>query len=190
MLGNRRLQAKTIKGYIINVRSAHVDMGYEVLDMFHSSQLERIVAGIRRLLGEADARSERKPITKDILLRLLTQFNRSILHGATIQAFFCLVFAAFLRVGEFTYTEKDLEDDNFDRWFLTQKSVKLYRDRLELTLPASMTDPFNKALHCMLRPSMAQRVPFEHLGIYFRSSRPIEMLRCFRTFHILPSQGI
>ena len=142
MLGNRRLQVKTIKGYITDVRSAHVDMDYEVLDMFHSSQPKRIVAGIRRLRGEADARPERNPIIKDILLRLLAQFNRSTLNGATIQASFCLAFAAFLRVGEFTYNKKDLEDDNFDRWFLTRKSIKLYRDRLELTLPASKTDPF------------------------------------------------
>lgn len=88
-------------------------MGYEDLAMFHNPQLERIVAGMRRLRGEAEARPERNPITKDILLRLLPLFDPRTLHGATMKAAFCLAFAAFLRVGEFTYTERDLEDEDF-----------------------------------------------------------------------------
>lgn len=112
MLGNRRLQIKTIKGYITGVRSAYVDMGYEGLDMFYSPQLERIVAGIRRLRGEVNTK-ERNPITKDVLLRLLPQFDRTTLHGATIQVSFCLAFAAFLRIGEFIYNKKDMEDEDF-----------------------------------------------------------------------------
>lgn len=107
-------------------------MGYEDLDMFHSPQLERIVAGIRRLKGEANTR-ERNPVTKEILLRLLPQFDRTTLHGVTIQASFCLAFAAFLRVGEFTYNEKDMEDEDFSEWFLTRRSVKLSDNRPEAT---------------------------------------------------------
>lgn len=146
MLGNRKLRTKTIKSYITGVRSAHIDMGYEDLAMFHNPQLERIVAGMRRLRGEAEARPERNPITKDILLRLLPLFDPRTLHGATMKAAFCLAFAAFLRVGEFTYTERDLEDEDFAEWFLTRKSVKLYEDHLKLTLPSSKTDPFRQGV--------------------------------------------
>lgn len=114
MLGTKRLKTRTIKGYITGVRSAHVDMGYDGLDVFHHPQLERMIAGVRRLRGEAGTR-ERNPMTKDILLHLLPQFDRSTLHGATIQAAFCLAFAGFLRVGEFTYEARDLLDPEFSQ---------------------------------------------------------------------------
>lgn len=74
--------------------------------MFHSPQLERIVAGIRQLRGEAGTR-ERQPITKDILLEILVRFDPSTKGGAVFRAAFCLAFPAFLRVGEFTYLHID-----------------------------------------------------------------------------------
>ena len=55
---------------------------------------------------------------------------------------FCLAFAAFLRVGEFTYTASDRNDYEFSQWFLTRRSARLYENHLELTLPASKADPF------------------------------------------------
>ena len=144
-LSTKRVKADTIKGYLTGVRSAHVDMGFENLSVFQNPQLQRIIAGSRRLRGEADTK-ERCPITKDILLQLLPHFNRHTKRGATLQAAFCLAFAAFLRVGEFTYTAKDLEDEEFAKWFLTRRSVRLYEDHLELTLPASKTDPFRQGI--------------------------------------------
>ena len=42
-------------------------MGYKDLDIFSSPQLQRYIAGIRRLRGEADTK-ERRLITRDILL--------------------------------------------------------------------------------------------------------------------------
>ena len=57
-------------------------------------------------------------------------------------AAFYLTFAGFLRVGEFTYLAHDWEDVEFDKWFLTRRSVRFYDDHIELTLPASKIDPF------------------------------------------------
>ncbi len=102
-LSTQRLKAKTVKSYLTGVRSAYVDIGFDDLSMFYSAQLERIIAGIRRLHGEANTK-ERCPITKDVLLRILVLFNRSTRLGATLYVSFYLAFAAFLRVGEFTYT--------------------------------------------------------------------------------------
>ena len=118
-------------------------MGYEDLSVFHSPRLQRVIAGLRRMRGEAGTR-ERRPITKDLLLQVLPHFNRSTREGATLHAAFCLAFAAFLRGGEFTYTARDLESPEFSKWFLTRRSVTLHKDHLELTLPASKTDPFRR----------------------------------------------
>lgn len=113
-LSTNKRKAKTIKAYLTGVRSAHIDLGYEDLTVFHSPQLQRIVNGIRRLQGEADSK-ERQPITKEILLQLLSEIDRSTKHGATIYASFCLAFAAFLRIGEFTYTTHDRQDEDFEK---------------------------------------------------------------------------
>ena len=75
-------------------------MGYKDLDIFSSLQLQRYIAGIRRLRGEADTK-ERRPITRDILLQILTSFDKTILLGVTLYTSFYLVFAGFLRIGEF-----------------------------------------------------------------------------------------
>lgn len=92
----------------------HVDMGYEDLSAFHSPQLKRVITGLRRMRGEAGT-LERRPITKDLLLQMFPYFDCKTREGATLHASFCLAFAAFLRVGEFTYTAKDLEDPDFSQ---------------------------------------------------------------------------
>ena len=127
------------------VRSAHVDMGYDDLSVFHNPQLQRIIAGMRRMRGEAHTK-EREPITKDLLLELLPRCDQSTKEGSVLHASYCLAFAGFLRVGEFTYTAHDLHDQDFSQWFLTRRSVKLWEDCLEVTLPASKNDPFRQGI--------------------------------------------
>lgn len=88
-------------------------MGFEDnLDVFHTPSLQPVLAGIRRMRGETQTQ-KRRPITKDLLVQMLPHFNRKTKAGATLHAAFCLAFAAFLRVGEFTYTARDLEDPDF-----------------------------------------------------------------------------
>lgn len=140
-----KVQAKTIKAYITGVRSQQVDLGYENLNIFHSPQLERIIAGSRRLHGETNTQ-ERQPLTQDLLLRLLPKLDQSTKEGSSVYASFCLAFGAFLRIGEFTYTWKDRQAEDFGQWFLTRRSVRLHKDHLELTLPASKTDPFRHGI--------------------------------------------
>lgn len=144
-----------------------MDLGYENLDVFHSPQLERIVAGIRRLRGEAGTK-ERRPLTKDILMQLLSQLDQSTREGATYYASFCLAFAAFLRIGEFTYSTSDRQDDDFSKWFLTRRSVRLYDNYLELTLPASKTDPFRQGITLTIAAINDEACPVQALRHLFQ----------------------
>ena len=107
-LGSKCLKMDTIIRYLTAVRSLHVDLGYST-DSFHDVRLERIIRGIRRLCSEPDKR-ERKPITRDILPRLLRRLDTSALYGATMHAAFSLAFAGLLRIGEITWSDSDIPD--------------------------------------------------------------------------------
>ena len=83
ILSIRRVKTKFIKTYLIDVRLVHVNMGFENLIVFYSTQLKRVVDDTRRLRDEDEIR-ERYSITKDILLRLLKCFYKIIKHNITI----------------------------------------------------------------------------------------------------------
>ena len=144
-MGDQRLQPKTIKSNLTGLRSYQVDIGYADSDIeqFHHPMLQRIVNGIRRLRGDTPKR-ERRPITRDILLQLVHQFDQTTLTGATNHAAFCLAFAGFLRIGEFTWNNINTSD--FGQWSPIRGSILIGGDKLELTLLSSKTDPFRKGV--------------------------------------------
>ena len=49
--------------------------------------LHRIIADLRRLYGEGDAR-ERRHITRDILLRLISMFDQTNFEGTSLHSAF------------------------------------------------------------------------------------------------------
>lgn len=89
-----------------------MDIGYKDLAAFYSLQLERVIIGLRRMRSEAGS-LKRRSITKDLLLQILPYFSLRTREGVSLYAAFCLTFAAFLRVDEFTYSTKNLNDPNF-----------------------------------------------------------------------------
>jgi hypothetical protein len=145
-LGDKAVRAKTIKAYLTGLRSHHVDVGYSgsEVEAFRHPTLQRVIAGIRRLQGDSQTR-KRRPITRDLLLLLLRQFDQSTIKAATWHASFCLAFAGFLRMGEFTWAQSDRTPD-FKQWHLTRGSVIFLDEALELTLPSSKTDPFRRGM--------------------------------------------
>lgn len=96
-LGNRDLQYTTIKSYLVGLRSAHADMGYDDGGSYHPVP-KLVVDGTHRMRGEADIRQS---ITRDILFQLLPRSGQNELLGATLHASYHLAFAGFLRFGEF-----------------------------------------------------------------------------------------
>ena len=70
-----RVKTDTVINYLKGIKSAHVDMGFEIDHVFQSPLLKRIIVGARRLRGDEDTQ-ERRPVTKD-LLQILPLFDRS-----------------------------------------------------------------------------------------------------------------
>ena len=119
-------------------------MGFDYLDVYHNPVLKRILERLRRMRGEPDNR-ERRPITRNVLLRLISQFDQSLLYGATLHASLCLAFADFLGIGAFSWSPIN-HGDNFTKYFITKRFVPLFEDQLELMLPSSQNDPFCKRI--------------------------------------------
>jgi hypothetical protein len=151
-----------MKSYITGLRSLHVDMGLPIDGIFDHPRLQRIIQGARRFHGEAGTR-ERLPITRDILLKILQCLPRwrTDIMQANLYAAFCLAFAGFLRVGEFTWTEHPDPSNplEFARWHLTWRSVDIQPDRLLLTIPASKTDPFRQGVTLTISPASDPACP-------------------------------
>ncbi|KAF6238651.1 hypothetical protein HO173_003157 [Letharia columbiana] len=141
-------------------------MGFEDLEVFHHPLLQRVIAGIRRLRGEADTK-ERRPITRDLLLHILTQFDKTSLEGATLHTSFCLAFTTFLRVGEFTWSQAESEDSDFGRWHITRRSITLHSHHMELSLPSSKTDPFRRGITLSIAAANNDAYPIRSLRNLF-----------------------
>lgn len=72
------------------------------LEVYGHLMLQRIIAGLRRLYEKGDTH-EHRPITRNILLKLISRFDQTTLEGANLHAAFCLAFAGFLQMGKFIY---------------------------------------------------------------------------------------
>jgi integrase len=145
-----RVKSRTLKLYLTGLKSYHIDLGLDT-SAFEDERLERTIRGIKREHPDAPRR-ERTPLVRPKLLRILRVLSypryATSQEGITLRAAFTLAFAAFLRIGEITYSAHDLQALDFGRWFVTKRSVVIAKDgsALEISLPASKTDPFRKSV--------------------------------------------
>jgi len=110
------------------------------------------------------ARRTRSPLTHLHLLRLLHHLESSDYDLTLLRAAFTLAFAGFLRVGEFTYQEADIQLGLlFHKWFITKASIRISVDstHMGLTLPASKTDPFRKGIKLTIAASQDKGCPVD-----------------------------
>ena len=138
ILRTRKLLAKTINFYLMSLRSYHVNLDYNDLDLkvFINSLLKRIVVDIKRRNDEINTK-KRRSITKNILLKLLEQIDIINLEDCNLHTFFCLVFVVFLRIDEFTYFAAKQRDLDFARWHVTRNFIA-FNDDDSMTLYLSV----------------------------------------------------
>ena len=101
-----------------------MDIGIEST-AFTDPRLERTLQGIKRNHNKPE-RWNPTPLTRPYLLRILHHLDPSTYQDTETRAAFRLAFAAFLRVGEFTYREADTSTGPaFRKWFLTKDSIRI-----------------------------------------------------------------
>ena len=118
--------------YLAGLRLAHLELGHS--DPIVDESLHLVIRGIRRLQGESCR--QRLPITIDLLRTLKQQIrisNYSLLEQR-------LLWAAFLRVSEFTSSSSDATTL---RW----SDISLSSSTLTISLRQSKTDPFLQRTH-------------------------------------------
>jgi hypothetical protein len=164
-----------MKSYLTGLRSYCVDMGMDSGDheMFRHPRVQRVIRGIKMFNGAREGNlRERHPITRDLLLRILTTLDTNTQEGATYHAAFCTAFAGFLRVGEFTWTSAEwlLGAADFSTWHVTRRSVQFLDadSRLYLTLPASRTDPFRMGITITIAAASDAACPVKSLRHLFQ----------------------
>jgi len=131
-----------VKLYLCGLKSYQLDLRLEC-NAFADLRFERALQGIKRDPSEPDRR-ERTPPTRPHLRLILNRIGNSHYDDLVLHAAFTLAFAAFLRVGEFTYRQTDLDSGPaFRKWFLTKSSIRFIAGgaHMELTIPSSKTDP-------------------------------------------------
>jgi hypothetical protein len=115
VLDIRKLKAKSIKAYLIKVKSYHVDMRHldEILRIFQSNSLQRMINEIKRVHEKASTR-ERLSIVRLILMQLLKTLDTLMLLDAILHSTFILAFAALLRLDEITWIDENIDSSFSD----------------------------------------------------------------------------
>ena len=164
-MGDAHLLAATIKKYLTGLKSHHIDIGCyssDIDNVFSHGQVERAYRGIK-LSEHTEDRLRKLPVTKDVLLPILKTLDTSSIHGANVHAAFCLAYAGFLRLGEFTYEFGATRDPQFSQYHVTRRSITFSADGLALYLPASKTDPFRLGVTILVAAADGEACPLRSL---------------------------
>ena len=138
----------------MGIKAYQLNLGIDCT-AYTDPRLERTLQGIKRDYSEP-ARRTRTPLTRPHLLHMLHHLGRSNYDDLTIWAPFTLAFASFLTIGEFTYKAIDPQmGPSFQNWFLTKSCIRFIKncEHMELTLPASKTDPFRQGIQVIIAGS-------------------------------------
>jgi len=150
---------ETAKAYVSHLRSLHIDHGHNT-DIFNDKRIKLVLRGASWTYTSKPIQ-ERMEITKEVLEAMLNNLH-STHDDLNLRAAFCLAFSAFLRIGEFTWSQWN--DQSF-LLHISRGSVQFVPGGLLLQLPASKTDPFRKGVSIPLSKSSDTTCPVSALRL-------------------------
>lgn len=168
----KRVKDTTIAKYLSAIRSWHVDVNMPT-DVFANEHIRFLLQGAANLFP-AESSDKQEPMTSELLEQMLTQraaTNETWNTQLNLNAAFTLAFAAFLRMGEFTWPDSHVSSKDFSRLHTAQKHVTFLSDHLLLTLPMSKTDKGNKGITIPVAKIGGPLCPYAHMRQLF-DSRP------------------
>jgi hypothetical protein len=182
--GQGQLQADSIEHYLSGLRSFHVDRGLPT-DVFNNEHIKRLIKGARRLFPQPPKRN-RLPIIKSTLIKIANaglplaetpldsssthSFNSAVIDNINGNTAFHFAFAAFLRIGEFTYTTKEAADPTtFIATKLIRSDIRFVEDYnyLILRLKRSKTDTKHEGVSIIVAAIGDRACPVAALCILF-----------------------
>lgn len=174
-----RIQPDTIQVYLAALRSYHTDQAFNS-DVFESVHLKRLIKGARNVFPPAPKRT-RHPITMTILKSILPRLSADK-DDANIHAAFCIAFAGFLRMGEFTNTAKDLTALATSPRVLRRSDIIFSEDHntATLLLRRSKTDINNTGVRIILARTGGIACPVTSLLHLFATDRKDQSDTLFR----------
>ena len=169
-LASRNLSYPTIKVYLAGIRSLHVVSGYDVT--FHSyltPRLHQVLKGIRKEKASTLPPRIRRPITREIMLRIKAALLKSphSYHNIMMWAACCLAFFGFLRSSEFTIPTQSGYDPEVH---LSPNGIAVDNRAkprlLKVTIKQSKTDPFRQGVTLCLGKTDSLLCPVDALLPY------------------------
>lgn len=165
-----RLRGATIEKYVAALRSAHVDLNFEV-GIFDNAHLKRLIQGAKYLFPHAPTRAGKKPpVSKDTLRDLVSpkatrgedQKDTLAVNAALTTAWY-----GFLRLGEVVHTEADAADSfRFGHEKLSPSCISpsAQGDHFRLLLRSSKTDKERNGITLMIGATNDDTCPYKHMA--------------------------
>ena len=113
--------------------------------MFINFVFQKTIKNIKRLKSEINTR-ERKFIIRNVFLNMLFFLFQNIRNETICHAIFCLIFAIFLRIEKFIYTQTNFENFEFNFWNVIRFFVELFENKLKLTFFVSKMNSFRQKI--------------------------------------------
>lgn len=164
-----QVKGKTLETYLSALRSAHIDMHFPG-DIFADPHLIRLCKGATNIFPRSPS-SVKVPVTKVLLRRLLTTQAIAGEHSQdtlNINAAITLAWAGFLRMGEFTWKDKEvLSSARFKRTRPTKSSVtpSASGDHFLFLLKTSKSDKDNKGVSIVIAATGQPDCPVYHMSM-------------------------
>lgn len=168
--------------YIAALKSYYMDYMFNTT-VFSSNTLQRIIKGALHLYSKTS--EPRLLITRDILAKLYARHPTSK-GKANIRAYWLLAFASFLRIGEVTYDNKDLNSDFF-RLYITRGSIRISPnyDYIILLLPQGKTDIKNEGVQILIAATGDHLCPVQAIQTLFQMDPQLESALLFNFNRLL-----